>query len=274
MRLNMEFATSSLPGQHLSIVCFLQELREVIIHAFESLEPNAKFARKPWQYPSGGGGEMAVLRGEVFEKAAVNWSGITGEKFPMSDGLGPFFATGISLITHMHNPHAPTVHMNIRFIQTQETEWLGGGYDLTPMGFPYEEDTTHFHHVAKNTLDPFGEHLYPQFSQAAKEYFYIPHRKKERGVGGIFFDHHHTDDFTKDLTMWKDIGHTFLEAIMPIYRRRIHIPFTPEEKKRQLELRAHYVEFNLLYDRGTKFGFLSNGNPEAILCSMPPLASW
>jgi coproporphyrinogen III oxidase len=255
------------------IVNFLKNLRKEIIRAFEAIDGGI-FQRKPWQHHSGGGGEIGILRGKVFEKAAVNWSGVSGDQFPMQDGSGPFFATGISLITHMHNPHAPTVHMNIRFIETQNKHWFGGGYDLTPMGFVYEEDTTHFHQMAKNTLDPFGEHLYPSFFQNAKEYFYLPHRKKERGVGGIFFDHFNTGNFERDLIVWKTVGSTFLNTILPIYKRRIEQPFSEEEKNVQLEMRAHYAEFNLLYDRGTKFGFQSGGNPEAILCSMPPLAKW
>lgn len=256
------------------IVAYLKEIREEIIQAFESLEHGVQFQRKPWDYLTGGGGEIAVLRGNVFEKAAVNWSGVSGDKFPMPDGEGPFFATGVSLITHMANPHAPTVHMNLRYIENNGKFWFGGGYDLTPMGFPYPEDTEHFHKVAKDSLNPYGPNVYDQFSKQAKEYFYIPHRKKERGVGGIFFDHYNTGDFQKDFSLWKDLGKTFLQAIVPIYQRRILKPFSHAEKEKQLELRAHYVEFNLLYDRGTKFGFLSGGNPEAILCSMPPMVKW
>ncbi len=257
------------------IVSYLKDLREKIIVAFESFEPSKRFQRTKWDYQKGkGGGEMAVLRGNVFEKAAVNWSGVSGEQFPMADGMGPFFATGVSLITHMFNPHAPTVHFNIRYIQTEQKQWFGGGYDLTPMGFFYESDRAHFHQVAKEALEPFGEEIYPLFSQNAKEYFYIPHHQKERGVGGIFFDHYNTGDFSKDLALWKQVGDTFLKTILPIYEKRATSAFTPSEKDKQLEMRAHYVEFNLLYDRGTKFGFQSGGNPEAILCSMPPLAKW
>lgn len=256
------------------IVDFLKSLRDAIIAKFETLEPSCRFTRKPWNHHSGGGGEISTLYGDIFEKAAVNWSSVSGDTFPMNDAQGPFFATGVSLITHMHNPHAPTVHMNVRYIETPTRSWFGGGYDLTPMGFPYNDDTFHFHGVARDALAPFGHHLYPQFSQSAKEYFYIPHRKKERGVGGIFFDHHNTGDFKRDLAMWKQVGATFIDAILPIYQRRIHQPFTAADRERQLELRAHYAEFNLIYDRGTKFGFQSGGNPEAILCSMPPLASW
>ncbi len=257
-----------------AIVLFLKSLRDQIICGFESLEPEKRFERTLWNHRTGGGGEISLLRGEVFEKAAVNWSGVSGDSFPMQDGQGPFFATGVSLITHMRNPHAPTVHMNIRYIQTEKKTWLGGGYDLTPMGPSYAEDTEHFHRVAKNTLDPFGKTLYQDFSSQAREYFYIPHRRKERGVGGIFFDHYHSGDFHQDLAMWKQVGVSFLEGILPIYQKRIHLPYTQEDRERQSQLRAHYVEFNLLYDRGTKFGFLSGGNPEAILCSMPPIAQW
>lgn len=257
------------------IIFYLKNLREKIIFEFEALDVKEKFERTPWEYKHGkGGGEMAVLRAKTFEKAAVNFSAIEGSEFPMKDGVGPFFATGVSLITHMANPHAPTVHMNLRYIETAHKKWFGGGYDLTPMGFPYEEDKDHFHQVAKQALDPFGKELYPQFSQNAKEYFYIPHRNKERGVGGIFFDHFHTDNFEKDFQMWKAVGSTFLDTILPIYRRRIEQPFKKRDRELQLKQRAHYVEFNLLYDRGTKFGFLSGGNPDAILCSLPPLVSW
>lgn len=257
------------------IVAYLKTLRDQIIEAFETLEPTKRFMRTAWDYQKGtGGGEMSVLRGDVFEKAAVNWSGVAGPSFPMQDGSGPFFATGVSLITHMHNPFAPTVHFNIRYIETATTSWFAGGYDLTPMGFEEPEDTRHFHKVAKEALDPFDKALYPSFSHQAKEYFYIPHRQKERGVGGIFFDHYNTGSIDTDFKLWKTIGSTFLTAIMPIYDRRIHTPFTAEDKEIQQRLRAHYVEFNLLYDRGTAFGFRSQGNPEAILCSMPPTAKW
>jgi coproporphyrinogen III oxidase len=257
------------------VLIFLQNLREEILQNFESLEGGKSFQRTPWSHKTGGGGEMAVLRGSVFEKAAVNWSGVEGPNFPMQgEALGPFFATGVSLITHMNSPHAPTVHMNLRYIETQDRAWLGGGYDLTPMGFPYEEDTLHFHKTAKEALDPLGEDLYPLFSEEARKYFFIPHRNKERGIGGLFFDHYSTDPFEKGLNVWKAVGASFLPAILPIYQKRALETFSEEEKLIQLEKRAHYAEFNLVYDRGTKFGFLSGGNVEAILCSMPPLATW
>lgn len=259
---------------YLHITTYLKDLREKIITSFELIEDKKNFERKEWKYHLEGGGEIGLLRGNIFEKAAVNFSAVSGPSFPMNDAEGPFFATGISLITHMANPHAPTVHMNLRFIKTEKKAWFGGGYDLTPMGFPYEEDTDHFHSIAKKTLAAYGEELYPQFSKNAKEYFYIPHWKQERGVGGIFFDHFNTGNIEKDFAMWKAIGNTFLDAILPIYQRRVNQPYTEIEKESQQWKRARYVEFNLLYDRGTKFGVQSGGNPEAYLCSMPPVAKW
>ncbi|MEN9344300.1 MAG: Coproporphyrinogen oxidase [Chlamydiota bacterium] len=258
-----------------AIIAYLKTLRDTIVSTFETLEPAKRFVRTSWNYEKGtGGGEMSVIRGDVFEKAAVNWSGVGGDTFPMQDGSGPFFATGVSLITHMHNPFAPTVHFNIRYIETERKSWFGGGYDLTPMGFENREDTIHFHQTAKKTLDALDPNLYPLFSKQAQKYFFLPHRNKERGIGGIFFDHHNTGDFATDYALFQAVGNTFLEAVMPIYSKRIATPFSKEDKEKQLQQRAHYVEFNLLYDRGTKFGILSGGNTEAILCSMPPLAKW
>jgi coproporphyrinogen III oxidase len=204
----------------------------------------------------------------------VNWSGVGGDSFPGSTDKIPFFATGVSLITHMRNPKAPTVHFNIRYIEKGDEWWLGGGFDLTPMGFEYSEDTQHFHGVAERILNPFGADIYPKMKEAAREYFTIKHYNCERGVGGIFFDHYNTGDREKDFALWKNVGDNFLNAILPIYKKRISETYTEDDRKTQLKKRAHYVEFNLLYDRGTQFGFMSGGNPEAILCSMPPLAAW
>ena len=253
-----------------TIIAYLKNLRQEIIASFEALEPEKQFIKTPWNHHSGGGGEMGVIRGEVFEKAAVNFSAVEGKKLPLQTEEKPFFATGVSLITHMENPFMPTVHFNVRFIQTDTTFWFGGGYDLTPMGFPFDEDTLHFHAVAKEATGPY----YEQFKQQAKEYFYIKHRKKERGVGGIFFDHYNTGDFETSFEMMQKVGDSFLSAIMPIYDRRIQTPYTASDKEKQNTFRGHYVEFNLAYDRGTKFGFESGGNTEAILCSMPPTATW
>lgn len=237
------------------IVEFIKNLREDIISNFESLEPEKRFIRKLWNHKVGGGGEMGILRGDVFEKAAVNFSSVNTPNL---------FATGVSLITHMMNPHMPTVHMNIRFIKRGGKWWVGGGYDLTPMGFEKQEDTEHFHLVAKQATGK----RYLVLKKWADEYFTIKHWGHQRGVGGIFFD----DD--KDFDMWAKVGSTFLNAIMPIYQRRQRTPYTETDRRLQAQNRAKYVEFNLLYDRGTKFGFQSGGNPEAILCSMPPTAVW
>lgn len=257
------------------IVDYLKNLRSQIINEFESLEPNHRFERKSWPYTKGsGGGEISVIRGDVFEKAAVNWSQVAGPYYPGSEKPQPFYATGVSLITHMKNPMAPTVHFNIRYIEKGDEWWLGGGFDLTPMGFEFTEDTEHFHSVAALSLNDFGENTYSKMKEAARDYFTIKHYNRERGVGGIFFDFYNTGDRALDFSMWRSIGDNFTKAIMPIYQRRIHMPWTEADKQIQLKKRAHYVEFNLLYDRGTKFGFMSGGNPEAILCSMPPLAAW
>jgi len=257
------------------IISYLKSIRDLYISSFLKFEEKHAFHRKNWDYSKGeGGGEMSVLRGDVFEKAAVNWSAVSGDRFPGSEEEVPFFATGVSLITHMKNPMAPTVHFNIRYIKRGDKEWLGGGYDLTPMGFRFEEDTKHFHKTAEDALEPFGNEVYPKFKEAAKEYFFIKHYNEERGVGGIFFDHFNSGDLEKDLKMWKAVGDSFLAAVLPIYERRVNQAYTQEDRLKQLKWRARYVEYNLLYDRGTKFGFQSGGNPEAILCSMPPLVSW
>lgn len=249
---------------------YLVGLRNTIRNRFESYEPKAKFEVKPWNYQHEGGGEISALKGDIFEKAAVNFSEVAGPKFPLDGFSGPFYATGVSLITHMQNPHTPTVHMNVRYIEAEGKWWLGGGYDLTPMGFPYEEDKTHFHKVAKEASGDY----YDKFSKWAAEYYYIPHRKRERGVGGLFFDYFNTGDEKSDFALWHKIGNTFLDAITPIIDKRMNTPYGIAEKEIQNRMRASYVEFNLLYDRGTKFGFQSGGNPEAILGSMPPTASW
>ena len=255
------------------VLTYLKPFREKILEAFEKIEGQKSFERSKWDYQQGeGGGEMAVLRGQRFEKAAVNFSEVSGKTFPGSDATGPFYATGVSLITHMMSPHAPTVHMNLRYIETSKKSWLAGGYDLTPMGHFYNEDTKHFLKTAEDALDPFG--LYLEFYQNAKEYFYLPHRKKERGIGGLFFDHLNSGNRERDFAVWKAVGESFLPAILPIYQQRAEQIYTPEERALQLQMRGHYAEFNLHYDRGTKFGFLSGGNPDAILCSLPPVATW
>jgi len=253
---------------------YVEGLQDRIIAAFEALD-GGKFERKTWTRPEGGGGRMAVLRGTKLEKAGVNTSAVWGERNPFTGN--PFFATGISLIVHCQNPHAPTVHMNVRYFEERGAEgkwWYGGGMDLTPMGFPYPEDTAHFHRVCREACDTQDPDYYDRFQKGAAEYFYVKHHHRERGVGGIFFDHHNTGDTDRDFGLVKAVGDRFLDAYLPIVERRTLQPYTPEEKEAQLKARAIYVEFNLLYDRGTRFGFESGGNPEAILVSMPPVVKW
>lgn len=264
--------------QYKALIDYLKELQMRIISRLQAFESTERFDKKIWRYEHGeGGGEICVLRGKIFEKAAVNWSGVAGDRYPLAKATDPtetFFATGLSLIIHPFCPHAPTSHFNIRFIQKGDRHWYGGGYDLTPMGFPYAEDTAHFHAVAKKALDAVDPQLYAQFSKNAREYFFIKHYQRERGVGGIFFDHFTTGDDKKERQLWMAVGDSFLDAILPIYQRRGAQAFTDAERETQLYKRGAYAEFNLLYDRGTKFGFDSGGNPEAILCSMPPVVKW
>ena len=257
-----------------SITKYFEDLRQEYILAFEQFESCKRFEKKPWIKDGLGKGEIGILRGDIFEKAAINYSFVASDNFPMHDAKGPYIATGVSLITHMQNPYMPTVHFNVRFIQLQDRYWFGGGFDMTPMGFENDEDTSYFLQTAKKNLDLFNPCLFPDFHYQAKNYFFIPHWKKERGIGGIFFDHYSTNDLEKDFEMIKKISSSFLPSIIPIYKKNKDRSFTKEDKDLQNRLRAHYVEFNLLYDRGTKFGFQSGGNPEAILCSMPPVATW
>lgn len=252
----------------------LFEQRKQIMSAFEVYEKTHRFEKKPWDYKDTGGGEIGLLKGDVFEKAAVNFSNISGPHFPMNDASGPFNACGVSLITHMHNPFVPTSHFNVRLIGLSDRYWIGGGFDLTPMASIDQLDIIHFHNEAKKICDQYQLGLYETFKKNADDYFYIPHRKKTRGVGGIFFDHFSFGDFEKDLCFLEDISQSFLQALLPIIDKYKDKDFSQSDKDLQNQLRGHYVEFNLIYDRGTKFGFLSGGNPEAILCSMPPTATW
>ena len=253
---------------------YVDDLQQRIIREFERVD-GGRFEQKDWERPEGGGGRMAVIRSRHLEKAGVNVSAVWGEKNPITGN--PFFATGLSLITHCRNPHAPTVHMNVRYFEERGENgksWFGGGMDLTPMGFPYPEDTAHFHRVCKEACDAIDPDYYPRFTKWADEYFYIKHRHRVRGVGGVFFDSHNTGDTERDFALVRSIGDRFLDAYVPLLERRMGQPYTEEEKDRQLHARGLYVEFNLVYDRGTRFGFESGGNPEAILVSLPPLVKW
>ena len=266
---------------------WFESLRTRICDAFEAIEreagSDAAFAYIPWDRTDpdgshGGGGVRGQMVGKVFEKVGVNISTVAGtfspefaSSIPGAETDPRFFATGISLVAHMANPHVPAVHMNCRFLTTTK-RWFGGGADLNP-AIPDERDTADFHAALKATCDTHGEDYYARFSKWAEEYFWIPHRNVARGVGGIFFDRM-DGDFERDFAFTKAVGECFLAVFPAIVRRRMGQPFSDADRQRLLEFRGRYVEFNLLYDRGTLFGLKTGGNIDAILMSLPPLASW
>lgn len=257
---------------------YFQGLRDRICTAFEALD-TARFERQPWRREGGGGGVMSVMHGSTFEKVGVNFSEVHGtfsEEFrnqiPGAAGNGEFYACGISLVAHMCNPKAPAAHMNLRRIETQKG-WFGGGTDLTPY-FPYEEDTALFHARLKEACDRFNPEYYPKFKAWCDRYFFLPHRNEPRGVGGIFFDNLNSADEKQDFAFVQATGEAFLNTYPEIVLRRKNEPFTREDRDYQLIRRGRYVEFNLLYDRGTIFGLKTGGNAEAILMSMPPKVRW
>ncbi len=268
-----------------------EKLRDRICAEFETIETeagsDARFSYTPWERPDetgvpGGGGVQGLIKGAVFEKAGVNVSTVSGqfsEEFAKTingaESDPRFFATGISLVAHMANPHVPAVHMNLRFLNTTK-RWFGGGADLNPP-IPYKEDTDYFHTELFKACEAHEPGDYPKFSKWADDYFWIPHRNVARGVGGIFFDHLEIDDddaFNAHLAFADHVGETFLKAFPALVRKRMNQEFTDEDKATQLEWRGRYAEFNLVYDRGTLFGLKTGGNIDAILMSLPPLATW
>ncbi len=277
---------------------WFESLRDAICAEFESIEreagSSAAFEYTAWKRDSvdgeggadsseTGGGTRGLIKGDVFEKAGVNISTVHGSfarEFAGSiNGASPeapqFSATGISLVAHMANPHVPAVHMNTRFLTTTKA-WFGGGADLNPP-IPYEEDTADFHAAFKAACDAHEPGDYPRFRDWADEYFYIPHRKCHRGVGGIFYDHLECADeaeWERNFAFTQAVGETFLHIFPKLVRRRMGEDFTVEDKQEQLEWRGRYAEFNLVYDRGTTFGLKTGGNTEAILMSLPPEAVW
>lgn len=280
----------TLDDQQATARAWFEALRDLICTAFEGIEreagSDAAFEYTPWDRadPSGepgGGGVRGVMKGKVFEKVGVNVSTVGGTfegdfaKSIHGAGEDPrFFATGISLVAHMANPHVPAVHMNTRFLCTTK-RWFGGGADLNPP-IPYEADTADFHAAMQAACDAHDPEHYPRFKQWADDYFYIPHRKVHRGVGGIFYDHLDSegDAWGANFAFTQDVGRAFLDIFPQIVRRRMAAPFTDADKARQLEWRGRYAEFNLVYDRGTLFGLKTGGNIDAILMSLPPLATW
>lgn len=264
------------------------EIQTAICAGIEALEREgggtATFVSDRWERPGGGGGLTRVIRGEVIEKGGVNTSAVFGELNPQFatqlPGTGAtFFATGVSLVLHPKNPHVPTVHANFRYIEQGAQRWFGGGADLTPYYFD-ADDKAHFHAVWKNLCDDHpGIGDYPRFSDWCDRYFYLRHRGEARGVGGIFFDHLFVDESQPGhdealLAFIRDGGLRFLDAYLPIARRHLHEPYTPEQRRWQELRRGRYVEFNLLYDRGTVFGLKTGGRTESILMSLPPHVQW
>jgi len=268
---------------------WFESLRTRICEQFEAIEreagSDARFVFTPWDREApglvageGGGGVRGVMKGKVFEKVGVNVSTVSGAFAPEfaktihgADDDPAFFATGISLVAHMANPHVPAVHMNTRYLVTAKS-WFGGGADLNPP-LPREDDTAHFHNVLKAACDAHDPDYHPRFKAWADDYFFIPHRGVHRGVGGIFYDHLE-GDFDANFAFTRSVGEAFLEAFAPIVRRRMHESWSEEEYRTMLEWRGRYAEFNLVHDRGTLFGLKTGGNIDAILMSLPPMASW
>lgn len=272
--------------QPLAVRAFLLDLQDRICAELEAQDGEATFVRRELQGERGGLARPRVLEGgRVIEKAAVNFSHALApslppaatERLPNLAGL-PFQAVSVSLIVHPRNPYAPTTHANFRgFFIGGEDEirswWFGGGYDLTPY-YGFEEDCRHWHRTASDALAPHGEDLYPRFKAWCDDYFHLPHRNEPRGIGGVFFDDFSEGGFDKAFAMVQDIASSFIDAYVPILARRKALPYEDRERQFQLYRRGRYVEFNLLYDRGTRYGMQAGSRPESVLASLPPLVAW
>jgi len=268
-----------------AVKTYLLDLQARIIAALEQLDGKA-FLTDSWQRAEGGGGiTRLVEEGNVFERGGVNFSHVKGSTLPPSaaanrpDVAGqPWEAMGVSLVLHPRNPYVPTVHMNVRFFSTCDAQgnpvwWFGGGMDLTPY-YGFEEDAVHFHRTCRDALTPFGEDLYPRFKKWCDNYFYLKHRQEARGIGGVFFDDFNEGSFEHSFAMMRSVGDSFTPAYVPIAERRQAIAYGERERDFQAYRRGRYVEFNLVFDRGTHFGLQSGGRTESILMSMPPVVKW
>ena len=257
---------------------WFKDLRDQFCTSFMALD-SGSFERKSWHHKGSGGGEMSVMKGEVFEKVGVNISTVSGEfsseyrdKVKGTEKSSKYWASGISIVAHMNSPKVPAFHFNTRFLVTGQT-WFGGGADMTPT-FIDQNDTKFFHSKLEMACQNHNKDYYKRFKKNCDEYFYLPHRKEARGEGGIFFDHLNTGQWDKDFSFVKDVGTKTLEAISQIVKKHKDQSWTLEEKDQQLIKRGRYVEFNLIWDRGTLFGLKTGGSTEAILMSMPPTAKW
>ena len=268
-----------------AVKAYLLDLQARIVAALEEID-GAPFLTDSWDRPGGGGGMSRVREdGPVLERGGVNFSHVMGDHLPPSAAAGRpelagrrWEAMGVSLVLHPRNPYAPTVHMNVRFFTTsadgqQAAWWFGGGMDLTPY-YGFEQDAQHFHRTCRDAVAPFGDDLYARFKQWCDDYFYLKHRKEPRGIGGIFFDDFNAPGFARSFAMQRSVGDGFLAAYLPILQRRKDIAYGERERDFQAYRRGRYVEFNLVYDRGTLFGLQSAGRTESILMSMPPVVKW
>ena len=269
-----------------NVLSYLQTLQDRNCELLEKMDGVAKFREDTWKRPEGGGGRTRIMQnGGVFEQAGIGFSHVFGDRLPPSaTNQRPelagrkFQAMGVSIVIHPHNPYVPTSHCNVRFFVAEKEEepavwWIGGGFDLTPY-YGFKEDAMFWHKTAKQACDVIDKNLYPKFKQWCDEYFFIKHRNEARGIGGLFFDDYNADDFETSFKLFKSVGDHFLQAYLPIVERRKDHAFGERERNFQLYRRGRYVEFNLVYDRGTLFGLQSGGRTESILMSLPPAVRW
>ena len=268
-----------------AVLNYLESLQNNICDDIARLD-GSEFVEDQWSRAEGGGGRSRVLRnGEIFEQAGVNYSQVSGTQLPKAattqrpelSGCS-FQAAGVSLVIHPHNPYVPTTHCNVRFFMAEPVSgdpiwWFGGGFDLTPY-YGFSDDAVHWHQTARKACAPLGDHVYPKYKDWCDQYFYLPHRQEPRGIGGLFFDDLNDPDFASCFAFTQSVGDHFIPAYLPIVKRRKDMSFTAQQRQFQLYRRGRYVEFNLLYDRGTLFGLQSGGRTESILMSLPPMVRW